>query len=136
VIATVIDSGPILATMNVRDRHHDACARLMRTLPGRLILPGPVLAEVCWTLESRPEVESDFLRKVAAGAFELVGLVPKDLQRMSELVIRYRDFPLGAVDASVLAVAERLDVHRVATLDRRHFGVVRPAHVPELTLLP
>jgi predicted nucleic acid-binding protein len=136
VIATVIDSGPILATMNVRDDHHDACARLMSTLHGRRLLPGPVLAEVCWALERRPEIESIFLHQVAAGAFELVELVPQDLRRMSELVIRYRDFPLGAVDASVLAVAERFGVERVATLDRRHFGVVRPAHVPALTLLP
>jgi len=65
-----------------------------------------------------------------------VHLTAADLARMSELVLRYADFPLGAVDASVIAVAERYGVKRVATLDRRHFTVVKPRHVPALTLLP
>jgi len=55
---------------------------------------------------------------------------------MGELILQYADFPLGAVDASVIAVAERFGVARVATLDRRHFSVVKPTHVPALTLLP
>ncbi|WP_211265622.1 PIN domain-containing protein [Actinacidiphila oryziradicis] len=55
---------------------------------------------------------------------------------MGELVLQYADFPLGGVDASVIAVAERFRVDRVATLDRRHFSVVKPSHVPALTLLP
>ncbi|MFF9484541.1 PIN domain-containing protein [Streptomyces sp. NPDC014676] len=81
-------------------------------------------------------MEAAFLSEVAKGTFELVHLTPADLERMSELVLRYADFPLGGVDASVIAVAERFGVERVATLDRRHFSVVRPAHTPVLTLLP
>lgn len=53
-----------------------------------------------------------------------------------ELVPQYADFPLGGVDASVIAVAERFGVERVATLDRRHFSVVRPKHTAALALLP
>lgn len=53
-----------------------------------------------------------------------------------ELVLRYQDLPLGTVDASVVAVAERLGVREVMTLDRRHFSVVRPLHVPAFALLP
>lgn len=55
---------------------------------------------------------------------------------MAELVERYADLPLGAVDASIVATAERLGEVNVATLDRRHFTVVRPAHVEAFTLLP
>ncbi|GAA5767182.1 hypothetical protein Aros01_03684 [Streptosporangium roseum] len=55
---------------------------------------------------------------------------------MSELVEVYADLPLGVVDASVIAVAERLGLTEVATLDRRHFTVVRPRHVDAFTLLP
>ena len=68
--------------------------------------------------------------------FELVHLTPADLARMSELILQYADFPLGGVDASVIAVAERFGVDRVATLDRRHFGVVKPVHLAAFTLLP
>lgn len=59
-----------------------------------------------------------------------------DYARMADLVDQYSDFPLGTSDASVVALAERLDVPEVGTLDVRHFSVVRPKHVRTLTLLP
>jgi len=59
-----------------------------------------------------------------------------DWLRIAELVARYRDLPLGTVDASVVAVAERLRVESLATLDRRHFSVVRPAHLSSFTIVP
>ncbi|MFD4830268.1 type II toxin-antitoxin system VapC family toxin [Streptomyces uncialis] len=136
MIVTVLDTGPLAAAFNSADRRHAECAAMMRSLTGRRLLPSPVLTEVCWLLERWPKVEAMFLTEVARGTFELVHLTPDDLTRMADLVIRYADFPLGGVDASVIAVAERFGAHRVATLDRRHFGVVQPAHVPAFTLLP
>lgn len=82
------------------------------------------------------EVESKFLDAVAAGDFEVVNLTSADFARMAELVRRYDDLPLGTTDASVIALAERLGIDEIATLDRRHFRVVRPSHVEALTLLP
>jgi predicted nucleic acid-binding protein len=58
-----------------------------------------------------------------------VELTGADYRRMAELVERYADLPLGTCDASVIALAERLDLDEVATLDLRHFRVVRPCHV-------
>jgi uncharacterized protein len=55
---------------------------------------------------------------------------------MAELVETYASLRLGGVDASVIAVAERLNVATIATLNRRDFTVVRPRHVQALTLLP
>ena len=63
-------------------------------------------------------------------------LTAADYARMAELVEQYHDLPLGTSDASVTALAERLDVDEVATLDLRHFTVVRPRHVQAFTLLP
>jgi hypothetical protein len=59
-----------------------------------------------------------------------------DWVRVRELVDRYQNLPLGGTDASVIAIAERLGVERVATLDRRHFTVVRPVHCPPFELFP
>jgi predicted nucleic acid-binding protein len=95
-----------------------------------------VVTEVCWLLERWPEREAAFLDEVARGAFELVHLASGDLTRTGELIHRYADLPLGAVDASVVAVAERYGVDRVATFDHRNFRAIRPEHVPTLTLLP
>ena len=65
-----------------------------------------------------------------------VDLSPSDVARVAELVAQYDDLPLGTTDASVIALAERLGVDEIATLDQRHFRVVRPRHVDALTLLP
>ena len=60
----------------------------------------------------------------------------EDWTRIAELVEQYRDFPLGGTDASVVALAERLGAPAIVTLDRRHFGAVRPRHRNAFVLLP
>jgi predicted nucleic acid-binding protein len=97
-----------------------------------------VITEVAYLLATRlgwqPEVR--FLGDLACGNFALEPLHAADLLRMAELVARYHDLPLGSVDASVIAAAERRGITALATLDHRHFGVVRPNHTRTLNLLP
>jgi predicted nucleic acid-binding protein len=106
--------------------------------PGPLIVPTLVITEVCYLigtwLGSRAEVR--FLGDLAGGAFVVEPVVASDWLRIAELVSRYRDLPLGTVDASVVATAERLNLHQVATVDRRHFSIMRPKHVKSFELLP
>ncbi|MDQ3824710.1 MAG: PIN domain-containing protein [Actinomycetota bacterium] len=134
----VVDTGPVVALLNDRDDLHERCRDFLATYPGPLLLPSTVFTEVCLLIERRrgPRAELAFLADVRAGLFTLVDLAPADLDRIAELVQAYADLPLGTVDASVIALTERLDLHEVATLDHRHFSVVRPRHVPALTLLP
>jgi uncharacterized protein len=101
-------------------------------------VPVLVITEVTYLLATRlgAEPEVRFLGDLAAGAFTIESVPPGDWLRVAELVAVYRDLPLGTVDASVVAAAERLDLAEVATLDRRHLGVVRPVHVNAFTLLP
>jgi predicted nucleic acid-binding protein len=97
-----------------------------------------VITEVVYLLGTRlgAEPEIRFLGDLAAGAFTVEPVAAADWLRIAELVGRYRDLPLGAVDASVVAAAERLGLTEIATVDRRHFTVVRPDHVVAFTLLP
>lgn len=134
----VCDTGPLVAVLNENDADHRRCLDLLEQHPGPLLVPSPVLAEVCYFLETRvgPEAEARFLGSIADGEIELIELTRIDLVRMAELVRKYADFPLGAVDAAVLAITERLEVAEVATLDRRHFGAVRTRHPKPLRLLP
>jgi len=74
--------------------------------------------------------------RLGAGELRLVDLTLADVDRMAELTERYADLGLGGTDASVVAIAERLGIDRIATLDRRHFSVVRPRHIEALQLLP
>ncbi len=76
------------------------------------------------------------LDDIVAGAYVVENLVATDFLRIRELCDRYADADIGFVDAAVLAVVERLGEEKLATLDRRHFGLLRPRHVDALTLLP
>jgi uncharacterized protein len=97
-----------------------------------------VVTEVVYLLATRlgwqPEVR--FLGDLASGDFTLEPVHPADLLRMAELVAQYRDLPLGSVDASVIAAAERRRIADIATLDRRHFSIVRPSHTEAFQVLP
>ncbi|ACZ85212.1 type II toxin-antitoxin system VapC family toxin [Streptosporangium roseum] len=134
----ICDTGPLYAAMNRKDQDHVRCLDLLETHPGPLILPGPVLAEVCWLLESRigPAAEADFLQSIVDGELTMEPLTTVDVARMKALVVKYANFPLGAVDAAVIAVAERLGVQEIATIDHRHFGAVKNSHGGHFTLLP
>lgn len=77
-----------------------------------------------------------FLGDLASGTFATEPVASADWLRIAELVWEYRDLPLGTVDASVVTAGERLRIQEVATLDRRHFSVVRPAHTSTFDLLP
>ncbi|WP_298800345.1 type II toxin-antitoxin system VapC family toxin [uncultured Pseudonocardia sp.] len=134
----IIDTGPLVAALDADDRHHDACVRLLATARRPLRIPGPVLTEVCYLIEREqgPTAEAMFLTSLADEEFELIHPTTVDLRRMAELVTTYHDLPLGAVDASVLALAERTGDYDIATLDRRHFTIVRPAGNRILNLYP
>lgn len=101
-------------------------------------MPSLVVAEVACLLESRlgPNAEIRFLGDLATGNLIAEPVPPADWLRIAELVSIYQDLPLGTVDASVVAAGERLGISQLATLDRRHFTVVRPAHVEAFELLP
>jgi predicted nucleic acid-binding protein len=101
-----------------------------------LVVPALVVAEVTYLVGTRigPRAEGRFLH----GLRELDVEAPAvgDWSRIGELVEQYADFPLGGTDASVVALAERLDTDVVITFDRRHFGAIRPRHRTALRLLP
>lgn len=119
------------------DRHHTASLDLLETHPGPLIVPTLVVTEVAYLLGTRlgadPEVR--FLGDFAAGNLIVEPVAASDWLRMAELVAQYADLPLGTVDTSVIAAAERLGANDIATLDHRHFTVVR-SNIGTLNLLP
>ncbi len=126
------------AYVDADDRHHAASLDLLERHPGPLLVPILVVAEVAYLIATRLGVEPEvrFLGDLAAGTLIPEPVLAGDWLRVAELTARYGDLPLGTVDASVVATAERLEIAEIATLDRRHFSVVRPTHVPAFQLLP
>jgi predicted nucleic acid-binding protein len=141
-VTTLLDSGPLVAAASIKDLDHERCLQLLRELPGPFLLPDTVLIEACWVIGDRIGAKNHaiFLEAVAAelecDRYRLVPLIPDDLTRMAELVSQYSDLRLDPTDASVVAIAERLGVAQVATLDRRDFSVVRPRHAEVFSIVP
>ena len=100
------------------------------------MIPALVVAEATYLVARRlgSHAEAGFLRGLTS--FDIEAPLPEDWTRIGELVEQYADLRLGGTDASVVALAERLDTDVVITLDRRHFGAVRPRHCTAFRLLP
>ncbi len=134
----VVDAGPLVAAAATRDRNHERCVELLSHASRPLLVPSLVVTEVAYFLADRigPHAERAFARSLREGELLIEPVEPADLPRIDDLVSEYADLPLGIVDASVVASCERLGATTLATLDRRHFSVVRPRHCDALTLLP
>ena len=137
-MALVLDTGPIVALLDASDPEHDRCVDMVETVREDLVVPWPVLVEVdYWLLKLfGPDPWQTFVEDVARGSYRLHHVNEADLARAAELERSYQSLDLGLVDAAVIVTCERLGETKVATLDRRDFSVVRPAHCERLTLLP
>jgi predicted nucleic acid-binding protein len=137
-LALVVDTGPLLAAGDPDDRDHERCQDLLDSTHEEIVVPAPVVVELEWMTTSRTQPGSFdvFLESVGRGEFRVEPSNAEDYARIRLLLRQYADLPLGLVDASVVAVCERLGERKVATLDHRHFGVIRPAHTRSLRLLP
>ena len=135
----IVDTGVLYALADRSDTHHKACVRWLAAAPRPLIVPPLVIAETCYLIGQHlgATAEATFLDAFGPSqALSLGDLLEEDIMRMAVLVRQYADLKLGGTDAAVIATAERLGITRVATVDRRHFTVVRPKHVGSFALLP
>lgn len=134
----IADTGPLYALVDRSDAWHDRVREWWVEQPRQVVVPVTVLPEVSYLLQTRigPPAEQAFVEAVADGEFTMEPLESGDIVRAVELMREYADLPLGFVDATVAATAERLGIREILTTDRRHFGVIRPQHTGAFELLP
>lgn len=137
-MALILDTGPLYASLDRSDADHQACRALIESSEEPLVIPGPVLVEVDYWISQRlhPGVLVALLADIEAGAYMVADLIGQDYARVRELCDRYAGADIGFVDAAVMAMVERLGESKLATLDRRHFGLLRPRHRASIDLLP
>jgi uncharacterized protein len=129
----VADTGAVLALLDRGDRHHAAIHALYVSDPDAWVLPWAILPEVDYLTAAKlgDRAERAWLDDVAGGGFGLEWGSAGDLAQAQALVERYEGLRMGLVDAVVMVTAERLSAD-IATLDLRHFAVVRLKHKPRL----
>lgn len=134
----VADTGALYALIDADDSWHARVVEWWRTKARAVVVPVSVLPELTYLLQTRigTAAEAAFVRAVVNGEFTIEPLDAEDIARAAELIERYADLPLGFVDATVVATAERLGAREILTTDRRHFGVVQAHHTKSLVLLP
>lgn len=138
------DTGPLVAAFNRADRDHLRCVAFLRENWARLVVPSLAVTEICHLLadpkrRGHPGLAAEFCTAIAEDELRVIEAAPYDYRRMAELLTSYASLRLQTVDACVIALAERLDVREVASLDHRDFFVVAPRHLRKgerLTLLP
>jgi len=134
----IVDTSALLAFFDTDEPDHGAVTAVLETATEPLVVSPYVLAELDYLVASRLGVSAELavLRELAGGAWDLAAFGTEDLAAAYAVVERYADQSIGLADASIVILAARYQTRTVITLDRRHFGVVRPIDGGSFKILP
>lgn len=133
----LLDTGFLLAVLDADDEFHKDCSKALLSEPAPL-LPDVVLPELAYMIlvELGYSVLINFLRSIYKGELTIAKTNLDDLARTSEILEKYADNQVDFVDCAIAAMAERLNIQRILTVDHRHFRVFRPRHCKYFTIIP
>jgi hypothetical protein len=134
----IVDTSALLAFFDTDEPDHAAVSGVLTTASEPLVVSPYVVAEVDYLVASRLGITAELavLKELSSGAWDLAGFGSEDLSEARQIVERYADQSIGVADASNVVLAGRYRTRTIATLDRRHFEVVRPTGGGRFTILP
>ena len=135
----IVDTSALLAWFNDREPNHARVAAILAEPSTEPLVVSPfVLAELDYLLATRIGVSAELvaLAELAGGGWELPAIDAADLAVIHDLIARYADQAIGAADASIVVLARRYRTRTIASLDRRHFDVLRPLDGGRFTVVP
>jgi hypothetical protein len=121
----LVDAGPLVALVDADDQHHASCVAALKQLREPLGTVWPALTEAMYLLADLPRAQEALWEMMARSAVQLLPLDMSDVPRIRELMRKYADRPMDLADAALVRVAERENVRRIFTVDRRDFTVYR-----------
>jgi predicted nucleic acid-binding protein len=132
----LLDTGIVYALADRDDDWHARAVAYVRGLREPVFTTVTVIPEAAYLIRDRlgRKAEQSLVRSIADRELDVEDLNDRDWQRVAELMAKYPD--IGFVDASVIAVAERLRLTAIATTDRRHFAPIKPRHCASFELRP
>mgnify|MGYP002780832236 CR=1 FL=1 len=137
-MTVIVDTSFLFALTDQGDRNHARVLAVAGAINEPLIIPAVVLPEVCYLIASRLDHQAmrHFLANLAASDTQIETLTLTDLERVNQILEEYADSRLDFVDAAIIAIAERIGIIRILTLDRRDFSLIRPRHCEYFEILP
>jgi len=137
-VAFLMDTGFWYALIDHSDEHHKKVAPIANIARETVILPIPVITETAYLVLRNKGVEplAEFSESLSTTKFQLETPTTEDYKRSAEILRKYNDANIDFVDAVIVAIAERLNVTKILTIDRRHFQIFRPTHCATFEILP
>ena len=137
-MTAILDTSFLFALTDKGDRNHRRVLAVAQSTNETLVLPVVVLPEICYLIASRlgHQAMRHFVSSLTAKAVQIESVTSEDVIRLHEILEKYADSKLDFTDAAIVAIAERLSITRVYTLDHRDFSIIRPIHCDYFELLP
>lgn len=137
-MAYLLDSGFLYGFIDDQDEHFDSVSRIFESIKEPIHLPVPAITEVTYFITKNLGVEAlaAFLKELATTDFLLETPTTADYLRSAEIILKYNDAKLDFVDACIFSMAERLNITKILTIDRRHFHIFRPVHCDSFEIFP
>jgi uncharacterized protein len=132
----LVDTGPLVATANDRDPYHAACVAEASQLRGPFCTCWPVITEAAYLLKDRPSNVQTLLGWLRTSKLLLLSLETADIEKITDILIRYADQSFDLADAALMHLAYREGIETVFTIDQRHFSVYRTPNEKPLLLRP
>lgn len=134
----LLDSGFLYALVDERDRYSSQALRILDEIYEEVVLPVPAVTETAYFVSKNlgAAALARFVGSVPNMGITLENPIRSDYLRASEILAKYNDANLDFVDACIVAIAERLNITKILTIDRRHFSMFRPAHCDHFEILP
>jgi uncharacterized protein len=137
-MTAILDTSFLFALTDQSDRNHQRVLAIAQSANEKLVLPVVVLPEICYLIASRlgHNAMRRFVASMTPDAVQVEPTTTEDLIRVRQILEKYADNQLDFTDAAIVAMAERLAINRVYTLDRRDFSIIRPKHCDYFELFP
>jgi predicted nucleic acid-binding protein len=132
----LMDTGPLVASLNRRDRFHAWAKARLRELEPPISTCEPVLAEACYLLRDLPGGAAAVLKLVERGVLTVGFQASPHAKSLAALMTKYANLPMSLADACLVRMTELDDTKAVMTLDRdflvyrRHGRQVVPVMMP------
>jgi predicted nucleic acid-binding protein len=134
----IVDTSALLAYFDAAEPDHQAVSRIIERSGDALVISPYVVAELDYIVGTRLGVDAELavLRELSGGAWELADFGAAELEQAAGIIEKYRDQRIGIADASNVVLGDRYRTRTIATLDHRHFTVLRPIGGGRFTVVP
>jgi len=113
----LIDTGPIVALLNRRDKHHKRVLEFTQNYNGGFVTTWSVITEATHLLRNSIQAQLNLLEWIRRGGIEIFNIEKNDIERMITLTKKYSDLPMDLADCSLIIVAEKMAINEIISID-------------------